>query len=116
MDLAGHIVREIDRYWADEVNILGYWQDGPATVWVVYRRTIDPTVVLGRRLAFHSEAADGTVEGFARDVAINMAEPIGRAASRPDQHGVVWVGVPKDRRIPEPPSEVLQILRNNESS
>ncbi|UKA73057.1 hypothetical protein [Arthrobacter sp. FW306-06-A] len=114
MDLAEHIIREIDRSWADEVNILGYWEDGPATVCVVYCRTIDPAVVLGRRLVFNSTAADGTIEGFARDVAINMAEPIGRATSRPDQHGVVWVGVPKDRRIPEPPSEVLQILRNNE--
>ncbi|UKA77329.1 hypothetical protein [Arthrobacter sp. FW306-07-I] len=114
MDLAEHIIREIDRSWADEVNILGYWEDGPATVCVVYCRTIDPAVVLGRRLVFNSTAADGTIEGFARDVAINMAEPIGRATSRPDQHGVVWVGVSKDRRIPEPPSEVLQILRNNE--
>ena len=114
MDLAGHIVREIDRYWANEVNILGYWEDGPATVCVVYRRTNDPTVVLGRRLAYNSKAADGTIEGFARDVAINMAEPIGRATSRLGQHGVVWVGVPTDRRIPEPPSEVLQILRNDE--
>ncbi|UEL30054.1 hypothetical protein [Pseudarthrobacter sp. L1SW] len=116
MDLAGHIVREIDRYWADELNILGYWEDGPATVCVVYRRTIDPAVVLGRRLTFGSRAADGTIEGFARDVAINMAEPIGRATSRPDQHGIVWVGVPTDRRIPEPPDELLQILRNSEPS
>jgi hypothetical protein len=116
MDLAGHILREIDRYWADEVNILGYWEDGSATVCVVYRRTVDPTVVLGRRLAFNSKAADGTIEGFARDVAINMAEPIGRAPSRPDQHGVVWVGVPMDRWIPEPPNEILQILRNDEPS
>ncbi len=116
MDLAGYIIREIDRYWADEVNILGYWEDGPATVYVVYRRTIDPAVALGRRLAFNSTAADGTIEGFARDMAINMAEPIGRATSRPDQHGVVWVGVPMDRRIPEPPNEVLQSLKNDESN
>lgn len=34
MDLAEHIVREINRYWADEVNILGHWEDGPATVCV----------------------------------------------------------------------------------
>jgi len=47
MDLAEHIIREIDRSWADEVNILGYWEDGPATVCVVYCRTIDPAVVLG---------------------------------------------------------------------
>ncbi|SDQ92943.1 hypothetical protein SAMN04489738_3649 [Pseudarthrobacter chlorophenolicus] len=116
MDLAGHIIREIDSYWADEVNILGYWEDGPATVCVVYRRTIDPAVALGRRLALNSTAADGTIEGFVRDVAINMAEPIGRATCRPDQHGVVWVGVPIDCQIPEPPSEVLQSLRNDESS
>lgn len=116
MDLAGQIIREIDRYWADEVDILGYWEDEPATVCVVYRRTIDPTVVLGRLLAFNSKAADGTIEGFARDVAINMAEPIGRATSRPGQHGIVWVGVPMDRRIPAPPNEILQFLRNDESS
>lgn len=110
MDLSGHIVRAVDRSWADEVNILDLWEVGPATVCVIYRRTIDPAVVLGRWLAFHSKAADGTIEGFARDAAINMAEPIGRAISRQDQHGVVWVGVPMDRPTPEPPREVLQML------
>ena len=110
MNLADYIVDAVNRYWAEEVQVLGMWEDGQAAACVVYRRTIDPSVVLGCRLEFNADAADGTIEGFARDVAINLAEPIGTAKSRQDQHGIVWVAVPDDRRTPEPPAEVVRIL------
>ncbi|MCO4239720.1 hypothetical protein [Pseudarthrobacter raffinosi] len=110
MNLVHYIVDSVNRYWAEEVQILGIWQDGPAAACVVYRRTIDPMVVLGSRLEFHRNAADGTIEGFARDVAVNLAEPIGTAKSRQDQHGIVWVAVPDDRRTPVPPAAVVRVL------
>ncbi len=108
MNLVRHVVDSVSRYWADEVQILGIWEDGPATVCVVYRRTVDPKVSLGWRLEFTADSADGTVEGFARDVAVNLAEPIGTARSRQDQHGIVWVAAAEGHPTPEPPADVLQ--------
>ncbi|MCU1516789.1 MAG: hypothetical protein JWQ75_1510 [Pseudarthrobacter sp.] len=110
MNLTQHIIESVDRYWADDVQILGAWQDGPATACVVSRRTIDPTMTLGCRPEFNAEAADGTIEGFARDVAVNLVEPIGTARSRQDRHGIVWVAIPEDRPLPKPPVEVLRML------
>jgi hypothetical protein len=110
MSLSRHIIDAVDRYWAEEVHILGIWEDGPAAICVVYRRTIDPMMTLGCKLEFQADSADGTVEGFARDVAVNLAEPIGTAKSRQDQHGIVWVAVPEDRPTPKPPAEVVQML------
>jgi hypothetical protein len=112
MDLARYIIDAVDRYWAEDVHVLGAWQDGPAAACVVYRRTIDPMMTLGRRLEFHADSADGTIEGFARDVAVNLAEPIGTqiTRTRQDQHGIVWVAVPEDRSTPKPPVKVLQKL------
>ncbi len=107
-----HIIDAVDRYWAGDVQILGAWQDRPAAACVVYRRTIDPMMTLGCRLEFQAEAADGTVEGFARDVAVNLAEPIGTliTKSRQDQYGIVWVAIPGDRPTPKPPVEVVRVL------
>mgnify|MGYP003576284712 CR=1 FL=1 len=114
MNLARSIIDAVSSYWAEEVQILGSWEDAPAVVCVVYRRTIDPDVTLGCRLQFHENPADGTgtVEGFARDAAVNLAEPIGIQASRTrqDQYGIVWVAIPSDRSTPEPPASVIRLL------
>lgn len=69
-------------------------------------------MTLGCRLEFHANSADGTIEGFDRDVAVNLAEPLGTqiTKSRQDQHGIVWVAVPEDRPTPKPPVNVLQKL------
>jgi hypothetical protein len=98
------MMEAVDRYWAEEVQILGAWQDGPAAACVVYRRTIDPMMALGCRPEFHADSADGTIEGFARDMAVNLAEPIGTqiTRTRQDQHGIVWVAVPEDCPTPKP--------------
>jgi Endosomal/lysosomal potassium channel TMEM175 len=55
------------------------------------------------------DASDGTMEGFARDVAINLAKPIGIQinSSRQDQYGILWVAAPADRPTPIPPVEVV---------
>ncbi len=105
-----YIIDAVDRYWAEDVQILGAWQDWSDAVCVVYRRTVDPMMTLGCRLEFHTNSADGTIEGFARDVAVNLAEPIGTqiARSRRDQHGIVWVAVPEGRHTSESPIKVLQ--------
>jgi hypothetical protein len=113
MDLVRYVVDSVNRHWTEEVQILGIWKDGPAAACFVYRRTIDPSIILGSRFEFHAKAADGTIEGFVRDVAINLAEPIGAAKTRQDQHGIIWVGVPEDRQTPEPPSEVVGALSDN---
>lgn len=42
--------------------------------------------------------------------AVNLAEPIGTAKSRQDQHGIVWVAVPEDRPTPKPPVYVVRML------
>lgn len=111
MDLARQIIDAVDRYWATDVQILGAWPDGPAAACVVYRRTIDPTVTLGERFEFNANAADGTVEGYARDIAINLAEPIGAATrSSPDQYGIIWVAIPDGRSTPNPPTAVIDQL------
>ncbi|KQW05334.1 hypothetical protein ASC66_09905 [Leifsonia sp. Root4] len=112
MSLARHIQDTVNRYWAEDVRVLGTWEEGPATACVVYRRTIDPTVTLGRELRFHVGDADGTIEGYARDVALNLAEPIGALSSgmRKDEHGIVWVAFPEEHPTPQPPVEVIQIL------
>lgn len=75
-------------------------------------RTIDPMLILGRRLEFAADAADGTIEGYARDVPIDLDEPIGSLAtrSRRDQYGVLWILIPEDVPTPEPPDEVLRVL------
>lgn len=112
VDLAGQIIGAVDRYWAEEVQILGIWEDAPASACLVYRRTVDPMKTLGSRFEFGANSADGTIEGFARDIAINLAEPIGRAAGRRDQHGIFWAGIPADRPIPGLPGEVVQKLGN----
>lgn len=113
MDLTEHITDSVDRYWADDVQILGAWPNGPTGTCLVYRRTIDPTVTLGQEFQLHASAADGTLEGYARDIAINLAEPIGNAAkrSRPDRYGIVWVAVPEHQPTPQPPDEVVEQLR-----
>ena len=64
----------------------------------------------GCKLEFYANSADGTIEGFARDVAVNLAEPIGTARSRQDQHGIVWVAVPDDSPTPKLPVEVVRML------
>jgi hypothetical protein len=110
MHLVGQIFEAVNRYWAEDVQVLGIWEDGPGAACVVYRRTVDPAVLLGCRPEFHSNAADGTIEGFARDIAINLAEPIGTAKSRQDQYGIVWLAIPDDRHTPEPPPDVVRIL------
>jgi hypothetical protein len=110
LNLAQHILDAVNRFWAAEVDVIGIWDDGPSAVCVVYRRAIDPAVVLGRRLELNEEVADGTVEGFARDAAINFDEPIGTASSRQDIHGIAWVAVPENRTTPMPPFDVLQKL------
>lgn len=110
MDLIRQIMKAVDRYWAEEVNILGAWEDESAAACVIYCRTIDPEMILGGRFEFSFAAADGTVEGFARDIAVNLSEPIGTAARRQDQHEIVWLGIPKDRPTPQPPDEILEGL------
>ncbi|BCW11504.1 hypothetical protein NtRootA4_25680 [Arthrobacter sp. NtRootA4] len=111
MHLIQHIIDAVDRYWTVDVEIIGIWKDGPAAC-VVHRRTIDPTTILGHRFEFTPASADGTIEGYARDIAINLAEPIGTlaATARQDEHGIVWVVIPKDRATPEPPAEILEKL------
>jgi hypothetical protein len=112
MNLIRHIIDAVDRYWAEEVRILDAWEDGPATACVVYRRSMDPTMTLGCRFEFTAEAADGTIEGFARDVAINLAEPIGTQIywARKDRYGIVWVAIPEDHPTPQPSVEVIRML------
>lgn len=67
-------------------------------------------MTLGRELRFHASDADGTIEGYARDVALNLAEPIGALSSgiRKDAHGIVWVAFPEDRPTPQPTVEVIR--------
>lgn len=112
MGLARQIVDAVDRYWAEDVQVLGAWEDGPTAACVVYRRTSDRTVTLGRELHFQAGHADGSIEGYARDVALNLAEPIGALSSgmRKDAHGIVWVAFPADRPTPQPPVEVIRLL------
>jgi hypothetical protein len=116
VNLSRYIVDAAKLYWAGEVRIIGIWEDGPDKGWVVYRRTIDPTRILGRRLEFHETAADGTIEGFARDVAINLVEPVGTARRSQDRHGIVWVGVPVDCPTPELSEEILRALGGNSNT
>ncbi|KAA9106072.1 hypothetical protein [Microbacterium rhizomatis] len=61
MDLNEHIIAAVDRYWADDVHILGAWSDGPTSACVVYSRTIDPAWILGHRFEFNAASADGTI-------------------------------------------------------
>lgn len=69
-------------------------------------------MTLGCRLEFQANSADGTIEGFARDVAVNLAEPIGTqiTKSRQDQHGIVWVAVSEDHPTLRPHVKVIQNL------
>lgn len=112
MDLEQYIIEAVEISWANEVEVLGTWTYGPTAAGIVYRRTIDPELILGRIFSFETTSADGTLEGFARDIAINLAEPVGSpfSASRRDQHGIVWVAIPADAPLPHPPSTVLQRL------
>lgn len=111
MHLFQHIVDPVDRYWTVDVEIIGIWEDGPAAC-VVHRRSMDPTTILGHRFEFTPASADGTIEGYARDIAINLAEPIGTlaATARQDEHGIVWVVISADQPTPEPPAEILEKL------
>ncbi|MFW0772559.1 hypothetical protein ACLRGI_05270 [Paenarthrobacter nitroguajacolicus] len=114
MHLVQHIGDVVDRYWTVDVEIIGIWEDRPAAC-VVHRRTIDPTTILGHRFhrfEFTSASADGTIEGYARDIAITLAEPIGTLASTTceDEHRIVWVVILEDRPTPEPPAEILEKL------
>jgi hypothetical protein len=111
LHLVQHIIGAVDGYWTVDVEIIGIWEDGQAAC-VVHRRTLDPTTILGRRFEFTPTSADGTIEGYARDIAINLAEPIGTLAAtiRQDEHGIVWVVIPHDRATPEPPAEILEKL------
>ena len=115
VDLAQRIVEAVNRHWSDEVEVIGTWSDRPMAVCIVYRRAIDPAMTIGCRVTFSAAAADGTVEGFARDVAINLAEPIGAQAftGRRDTHGIVWVAIPDGEPLPEPPPSVVAHLRRS---
>lgn len=44
VNLARYIIDAVDRYWAEDVQILGAWQDGPAEVCVVPPNLDDPWV------------------------------------------------------------------------
>lgn len=112
MSLLGLVRHAVDSYWADDVQILGAWEDERAAICLVYRRTIDPSFTFGRREEFYPGAADGTLEGFARDIALNLAEPIGALAfnSRQDQYGVIWVAIAEDIPIPTVPVEITSLL------
>ena len=41
MDFIGHIIAAVERYWADEVQVLGIWPEGPEVACVAYRRTVN---------------------------------------------------------------------------
>lgn len=57
-------------------------------------------------------AADGTLEGYAQAVAVELAEPLGTVVSRVrrDEWGVQWVGIPPGAAIPAlPPAAIRQL-------
>jgi len=110
MDIVQQIRTEVDRYWSEDVEVLGAWSDcDGSTAWIIYRRRLDPLTILGHRFAFSTDAADGTIEGFVRDAAINLVEPVGGARTwGPDEHGVVWVGLGGMHSTPAVPSNVIE--------
>lgn len=112
MDLDLLVRDAVETYWADDLQIIGSWEDG-AGLCVVYRRTVDLKMILGRRVEFRDGAADGTIEGFARDVAINMAEPVGIQIyrARPDRYGIIWIALPIDFPTPQLPASVVGRVR-----
>jgi hypothetical protein len=118
MNLMEQLLRMVDSYWADEVQILGAWRDQQGATCLVYRRIIEPGLTFGRRVEFTETSADGTIEGFAQDVALNLAEPIGALAfsGRQDQYGVIWVAIPEDISIPTPPVGTTRMLDVRASS
>lgn len=106
LHLADRVIKAVAAYWTADVRILGVWQDGPAAC-VVHQRTCDPDRVLGHRFEFTADCADGTIEGYARDAAITLAEPLGTQVfrTRQDRHGILWVAIPEGQPTPEPPQE-----------
>jgi len=112
MELERQIFKAVIEYYADEVQILGTWAAGPNAIWLVYRRTIDesvkPWLTVGRRFEFTERMADGTIEGYARDIALDLVEPVGSPIwqSRKDKYGIVWVALPHDLPTPTPPEAV----------
>ena len=110
MDLSLLIQEEIKRFWSRDVRILGAWPVGaPSVAAVIYHRALDPKNIWGRLAVFSPSVADGTLEGFARDIAINMAEPVGNlaAVSRMDCYGVSWLALPDSEPLPEIPRSIL---------
>ena len=113
MHLIERIVAEVNKYWAHEVQILGIWSIGPESACVVHRRYIDkPTIIIGHKYTFDSRMADGTLDGFARAIALDLEEPLGAAAehTRMDSLGILWAGIPADEPTPSVPAEVQRTL------
>lgn len=109
MQLFERIQDYVLRYWSADVRILSTWSTGPEKGYLVYRQKRDPKQTLGMRVELGPNAADGTLEGYAQDIAVQLAEPLGTAVShiRQDGYGILWLGIPSTLPTPTPPREVL---------
>lgn len=112
MDRLNELIQHyVNARHADRVVVIAAWSPAPNVSAIVYTRP-NTTQLYGVRACFGPHAADGTVEGYAADVALNMDEPLGAASRtlRRDEYGIAWVGIPPNQPIPTPPADVVATL------
>jgi hypothetical protein len=91
------LIRDVARYYADDVQLHALWIEGEGAVCVVYSRRIDsPPILLGRRFRFPPHARENDPDSTGADCAEQLTEPPGTLweAGITDEHGVKWLAVP----------------------
>ncbi|WP_434810990.1 hypothetical protein [Microbacterium sp. bgisy189] len=93
---------DVLRYFRDDVEVLGAWVESDTSICVVYRRTIDPELILGGRFTFPPHAAPDDPESSGQAFAEELREPIGVGGFRGavDAAGTHWLGMAEPPACP----------------
>jgi hypothetical protein len=85
---------EVASSFAEELQIFAMWVESPHAVCVVYRRTIDPDLIIGRRISFPPHARPDNPSSTGTETAEFLREPIGASpnSAQTDAAGITWPG------------------------
>jgi hypothetical protein len=95
------LMHDITLYFPEEVTVLAVWVESEQSICVVYTRTIEPFVRLGRRLGFppHARENDPASTGQAFAELLREPAPLTPVADNDSQH-VHWIGMRDVPRFP----------------
>jgi hypothetical protein len=103
-DVLQALLHDLAVYFSDEVRVFAAWVESPTSVCVVYRRTIDPEWVFGRRITFPPHAMPDDPRSTGADAAEFLREPAGASmdSAQTDSTGIIWLGLAQGDRPTTP--------------